>query len=300
MPRKSWIQGENAFWESANMNNRTYLQYFNRLKDIAISSFKYKRLPKTIDERFVEIKLFSEGGIALFRDEVMGYLALPFSNNSELDVYGNPVFFRAIGTNGYQKDLTNKDAVICWNNKLRTNSVFDVEQYAYRLYQLERALDTNVNAQKTPIMIRCAENQRLVLKNLYMKYDGNQPFIFGDKDLDMTGVSVLKTDAPYLVDRLQNAKAVYWNEALTYLGIANVAYEKRERMIPDEVKRGMGGIMASRHSRLQARKEAWEQFDIMFGEDVEVEFNDEMLEEAEKIEDEMKREFGESEVIVDE
>ena len=280
MPKRSWIQGENAFWESGAMNNRTYMQYFNRLKDIAISSFKYKNLPDTIDERFLELTLFNQGSIAIFMDDVMGMLALPFSNNSTLDVYNNPKEYRAYANNGYNRELTENDSVICWNNKLRTNSVLDVEQYAYRLYQLERTLDVNVNAQKTPLMIRCDENQRLVLKNLYMKYDGNQPFIFGDKDLDMRGITVLPTNAPYLVDALQNAKAVCWNEALTYLGIANVASEKRERMISDEVKRGMGGVMAARHSRLQARQAAWDKVNAMFGTNVQVEFNDEMLEQV--------------------
>lgn len=263
------------FWESGAMNNRTYKQYFDRLVDIAISSFKWENLPEGIDPRFLEITLFYNGQIAFFKDDEMGVmLALPFSNNGLLDVYNNPVSFRAYANNGYQKELTNKDAVICYNNMMRKNSVFDTEQYAYRLYQLERTLDVNINAQKTPVLVRCSENQRLVLKNLYMKYDGNQPFIFGDKDLDLKSLQVLKTDAPYLVDKLQQAKNALWNEALTYFGVANVTSEKKERLITDEVSRGMGGVFAARHSRLKARQKAAEAVNAMFGTNIQVDFND--------------------------
>ena len=275
MPKRSWITGENMFWSSAAQNNRTYKQYFDRLVDIAVSSFKWSNLPEGIDPRFLEVTLFYNGQIALFRDDELDrFLALPFSNNGLLDVYNNPVSFRAYANNGYQKELTDKDAVICYNNMMRTTSVMDAEQYAWRLTQLERTLDVNINAQKTPVMVRCSENQRLVLKNLYMKYDGNQPFIFGDKDLDMKALTILKTDAPYLVDRLQDAKAVLWNEALTYFGIANVASEKKERMITDEVSRGMGGVFAARHSRLKARQNAAEAFNAMYGTNIQVDFND--------------------------
>lgn len=275
MPKRSWIQGENAFWSSAAMNNRTFIQYFDRLKDIAITRFKWNNLPDTIDERFLEITLFYEGKITIFKDEVMGLLALPFTNDSTLDVYNNPREWLAYANNGYQRaGLSKENAVICWNNRLRTPTVMAIEQYAYRLYMLERAIDTNVNAQKTPIMIRCDENQRLVLKNLYMKYDGNQPFIFGDKDLDMRGITVLNTGAPYLVDKLQAAKEREWNEALAYMGIPNVSAEKKERMIVSEVEQGMGGTMASRFSGLDTRQEAAEWINKLFGTNASVEFRD--------------------------
>lgn len=295
MPKKSWITGENSFWTSAGMNTRTYTQYFNRLVDIAVSSFKWKNLPDDIDERFLEVSLFYNGRVVFFRDdELEKMLVLPFSNNGLLDVYNNPVLVRAYANNGYQKELTNKDSVICYNNMMRTTSVMDAEQYAFRLYQLERTLDVNINAQKTPVVVRCSESQRLVLKNLYMKYDGNQPFIFGDKDLDMKSLQVLRTDAPYLVDKLQAAKTALWNEALTYFGIANVAGEKRERMITGEVEKGMGGVFASRHSRLQARQKAAEEVNRMFGTNIQVEFNDIVTDELGNVETELE---VESEVI---
>ncbi|MDO5811326.1 MAG: hypothetical protein Q4Q37_09535, partial [Methanobrevibacter sp.] len=103
--------------------------------------------------------------------------------------------------------------------------------FAKKLYNIDRAIDVNANAQKTPILLLCEENQRLSYINLYKEYDGNAPVIKGTTGLDLEGFQVLKTDAPYVADKLYELKTNIWNEALTYLGITNITYSKKERMI---------------------------------------------------------------------
>ena len=118
----------------------------------------------------------------------------------------------------------------------------------------------------------------MTMKNLYMQYEGNEPFIFGTKDLDTTGLSVLKTDAPYVADKLYQLKTQIWNEALTYLGISNLNVQKKERLVSDEVMRNMGGVIASRYSRLNARRQACEQINEMFGLNIEVDYREDYRE----------------------
>lgn len=255
-------------------NNRTYLQYYNRLKELAISAFDWKNLPDTIDERFLELTLFNDGMAVFFEDEVLGYLCLQTMIGGKLNVYRIPNVRTAYAQNGYNRKLDGKNSVIIYNNNLHTNSVMDIDLYAQRLYQVQRAIDINVNAQKTPVLILADENQRLTMKNLYHQYDGNEPFIFGDKKLNPNDIKVLKTDAPYIADKLIETKTNIWNDALTYLGISNVNLVKRERMISDEVQRNMGGTIASRFSRLNARKEACKQINAMFGLNIDVEYRD--------------------------
>ena len=101
--------------------------------------------------------------------------------------------------------------------------------------------------------------------NLYKEYDGNTPVIKGTKGLDLNGFTVLKTDAPYVADKLYQLKTEIWNEALTYLGISNVNTTKKERLVTDEVIRNMGGTIASRYSRLEMRRQACEKINDMFG-----------------------------------
>ena len=110
------------------------------------------------------------------------------------------------------------------------------------------------------------------MTNLYKEYDGNAPVIYANKNLDVKGLTVLKTDAPFVADKLYTLKTQYWNEALTYLGIANINTQKKERMITDEVNRNMGGVVASRFSRLEARKQACDKINAMFGLEIDVEY----------------------------
>lgn len=253
------------FWESASMNNATFMQYYNRLLELSVSMFEWKNLPSTIDTRFLELALFSDGMAVFFKDEVLGCLALRTMIGGTLNVYQIPNIRTAYASNGYNKTLNDENSIIIFNNLIHTNSMLDVEMFAKRLYNIDRIIDVNVNAQKTPILIRCDETQRLTMKNLYMKYDGNEPIIFGDKNLSANPLQVLKTEAPYMGDKLSDLKARIWNEALTYLGISNINTVKKERMITDEVIRNQGGVIASRYSRLNARRQACKQINEMFG-----------------------------------
>ena len=265
MPRKP---KDTMFCESALINNRTYLQYYNRLTELAISMFEWKNLPETVDPRYLEMCLFSDGMCVFFNDEVLGFLALQVAIGGQLNVYRIPIERRAYASNGYQMNLTEENSVIIFNNYLHTNSMLDVEMFSKRLYNLDRAIDVNANAQKTPILIQCDESQRMTMKNLYKQYEGNEPFIFGSKALDVNGLKVLQTGAPYVADKLYELKVQYWNEALTYLGISNINTTKKERMITDEVTRNQGGVVASRYSRLESRRQACKQINNMFGLDI--------------------------------
>ena len=282
------------FCESALINNRTYPQYYNRLRGFAISMFEWKNLPETVDPRYLEMCLFSDGMCVFFNDEVLGFLALQVAIGGQLNVYRIPIERRAYASNGYQMNLTEENSVIIFNNYLHTNSMLDVEMFSKRLYNLDRAIDVNANAQKTPILIQCDESQRMTMKNLYKQYEGNEPFIFGSKALDVNGLKVLQTGAPYVADKLYELKVQYWNEALTYLGISNINTTKKERMITDEVTRNQGGVVASRYSRLESRRQACRQINDMFGLDIWCDYREdfqdiqEVINENEEEEEEYK------------
>lgn len=286
---------DSQFWESAYMNNRTYLQYYNRLTELAISMFEWQNLPKTVDQRFLEMCLFGDGMCVFFQDEVLGYLSLQCMIGGKLNVYRIPMERKAYATNGYQRELNETNSVIIFNNYLHTNSLLDVEMFSKRLYNLDRAIDVNANAQKTPVLIQCDESQRLVMKNLYKQYEGNEPFIFGSKGLDASGLKVLQTGAPYVADKLYELKTQIWNEALTYLGISNINVVKKERMITDEVTRNQGGTVASRYSRLESRRQACKQINEMFNLNIWVDYREDFqdIQEREKENEELESKGGE-------
>ena len=264
-----------SFHNTLMTNGATYVQYYNRLMELSMSMFEWKNLPDTVDERYLELGLFSSGCMVFFKDDVIGELALNMTYQGGFDIYGEPTKRRAYSRyNQFQTTLDKDNSVIIWNNMLRTNSALDVQMFAYRLYNLDRIVDINANAQKTPVLITCDEKQKLTMKNLYLQYEGNYPVIFGDSNLDIKSLSVLKTDAPFVSDKIYDLKVKIWNEALTYLGISNINTTKKERMIIDEVIRNQGGTIASRYSRLESRRRAVKKINKMFGLNITVDYRE--------------------------
>lgn len=258
------------FKESNKDNIFSYILYFNRLCELAVSVFEWKDLPDTCDERFLETTLMCNGYSLFFKDEIMGFLNLPCTLEPQLSVYNVPLKRMAYASNGYQNRKDATDSVIIYNNELRTNDYLMIEYYARRLWFIDQIIDININAQKTPVLVEGDQKQRLTLKNLYQKYDGNQPFIFGDNGLGSQPLRAINTGAPFVADKLYQIRTDIWNEALTFIGISNIAIQKKERLISDEVQRNNAGTVNSRYSRLHARKQACKEINKMFGLNVSV------------------------------
>ncbi len=272
------------FWESAILNNVTAHQYFERLMELAVSRFKWSGFPKSVDTRFLEVGEFENGHMLFFKDDVINeFLCLRVALGAPFTVYNIPKTRQAYAVNGYRNSLNDKNSVIIYNNMAHTLTKDNVMMYAYRLYNLDRIIDVNANAQKTPILVQVEdEKERLTLKNLFSQYDGNEPVIYADKSMTVKKpLTYLSANVPYIADKIQTLKSEIWNEALTYLGVSNVNLVKKERLVRDEVQRNMGGVLASRQSALMARQQAAEEINEMFGLNVTVEWNDELGESEE-------------------
>lgn len=263
------------FWEIGENVCAAETHYFNQLVELAISSFEWINLPHTIDPRFLELTLLANGACVFFNDEELGYLALQSASNGPFDVYRIPKNRTAYAVNGYHNKLNENNSVLIYNNMLHTGALRDIRWFAQRLSQFDETIDVNVNAQKTPILIECDEDNLMSMKNAYLQYTGNAPVIFSKRNAKIgNGFNVLKTDAPFIAREVYELKSQIWNEALTYLGISNVNIVKKERLISDEVRRNLGGTIANRNSRLEARRYACQQINDMFGLKVDCVFKD--------------------------
>ena len=65
------------------------------------------------------------------------------------------------------------------------------------------------------------------------------------------------------------------NEALTFLGINNANTDKKERLITDEVRANDEQLYIARQIMLNARKQACDEINKMFGLNIDVEFRGE-------------------------
>ena len=262
--------------EAQIMNVDTYTYWYARLVEIAIAGFEWKNLPPEIDPRFLEMILCFDGKALFYFDDDLGeYVALQFFNSSTLDIYREPFKRTAFSpaVNFRHKALDESESVIIWNNGLHLPEILPLRLYARRIAECERTIDVNVKGQKTPKIIRSTNEERLTIENLFKKYDGNIPFIFGSKNLaDMQDITVLDTTVPFVADKIQILKRQIFNEALTYFGIENANSEKKERLVSDEVASNYGGVDIARRTRLNARKLACRKINKRFGLNIDVEF----------------------------
>lgn len=256
-------------------NNFTYTAIYERLLNIAIASIKWRNMPPEIDVRFLEKTLCEKGMAVFFKEDIVNqYIALTCTVGGNWNIYNIPNERRAYATNGYQKQLNASDSVLIFNNYERTSMVQDLKYYAYKLYNIYRTFDINMHAQKTPILILAEEDMKLTMENLYAQYDGNKPVIKGYKSqINPDAVKVLKTDAPYLCDKLMMAANQVWADALAYMGVIFTGNIKAERVITGEMEATTGLALVNREVRISARKQSTDMINRMFGLDLEPEFS---------------------------
>lgn len=258
---------------AAWLNDITENFWRRRLTEIAVSRFKWENMPETVDTRFLEKTLFDMGCAVFFVDDVIGPLCLPVRFGPDLDVYNIPYYRTAYASINYHCDLTALNSVLIWNNYIHTPTIIDMDIFIERLTALERTIDVNVAGQKTPKILRCNENERLSLNNVYLQYTGNVPVIFGSKDFDsLQTLASIDTTSPYVSDKLQTLKRQKFNEALTFLGIESNNSEKAERLITNESAANLGAVMIARAAALKPRREAAEAINRMFGLNITVDF----------------------------
>lgn len=280
-------------WLAADSFNRlTYNFYYDRLLEMSLARYEWINLPDSVDARFLELTLFKNGLALFFEDDVLGMLALPVIISGPFNVYKIPIRRRAFTpgvssvnetdkstVSTYHAERTNKDSVICYNNMLHSPSLNMCRMYARRLADIDRTIDVNISAQKTPVLIEADSNTLLSLKNAYKQFNGNYPVIYGKKGIS-EHINVLTTGAPLVAPALQQLKQTIWNDALEALGIANHGADKKERVNTLEIQANQGGTIASRYSGLIAREQACDAVNRMFGTDISVRYREEVKPES--------------------
>ena len=271
------------FEDSLMVNDATYIDYLNRFRRIALSMFEWVNLPKSMDSRYLEQCLYYMGQASLLYDKKYGYINTKCAGSGYVNIYGLPDKFNCYSygfnsmrklyvglnpmlTEAQKENQKNYECVLVMNNWDRTPTAGSMELFAWRLYLAQRTCDVNISGQRFPIMVVGDEKQRLTLENLYSQYDGNRPFIFGNKNqLSDDMLKAIKTDSPYVADKITEYKKEIWNEALTYLGINNISVQKKERLTENESNENNELVNLNLQSMLAPRLEACRQFNEKYG-----------------------------------
>lgn len=279
--RKNNYRNNYEFVDTALVNDLTYQDYLNRFKQICLSTFEWTNLPKSMNSDFLEKCLYYFGQASLLKTEKYGFINTKCASNGYINIYGIPTSLNCFSYEFQEnrkvycglpsEEDEYKTCILVKNNWEKIPTAGTMELFAYRLYEAERTADVNIKAQKTPVILKGDESFKLSMKNIYNKYNGNEPVIFGDKkQLSSDVISVLKTDAPFVADKIMTYKKEIWNEALTFLGINNILVDKKERLITDEANSNNELINMNLQARLAPRKLACKQFNELYGENIDV------------------------------
>ena len=246
--------------------------YYHLLKQLAVSRFTWQGLPPGIDERFIELRLFENGGMPLifFFDKIrLRYMVTECAYQGFQNTYLNPTSFEPYGINYTYRKLQPDECVPIWDNVLRTPMHDVMYMYATRLANIDRAFDVNLDNSVWPQIIVTSETQKLTIENLLKQKEDGAPIVVTYDNLANLDqiVQNIHNSGVYIADKLLNAKAQVWNEAISFLGISNSNTEKKERLISDEVEAGAEKTDVFRLAFLKTRQQACDQINNMFGAD---------------------------------
>ena len=251
-------------------NLNTYNNNYFALTLIAQNRFKWEsKIIKPFERlsEYIEHLLYYYGQCLLHRIgdywEVLRCVPL-----GKPDEYGVPTKFQSFTFSGEKAKIYDyKDVIWIKNNAYCMPTSFWIWKYCDRIAHIERVMDINIDAQKTPYIIETTPEMQFSVKNLFKKIKEMSEVIFTNSSAGgiREKVKVLDLNAPYLVDKLYAQKQNEFNDALNFIGI-NTIDEKRERLITGEAE--IAEDLTEKFTNLfeSPRRKAVDQFNKIMGE----------------------------------
>lgn len=271
---KRFVPPKSEFRDALILNDMTENDYLMRMKKIVTSMFEWRNLPDTCNERYLEQCLYYDGQAALLYDNDYGFINTRAVSAGYINIYGLPTMLNCwsysynttrnlyVPNSGEGKD---GECILVLNSQDRLPTASTIGLFAYRLALLQRTFDVAVKNARHPLLITTDQRGEYSLKKLYEQYDGNSPVIYADKNaLTPDAIKAIKTDAPLILQELNDAKREIWNEFLSFIGVSNLS-EKRERLITSEADSNNELVNLNLQSFLIPRQQACKEFNEKYG-----------------------------------
>lgn len=289
---KDQIEEDKKKLPNVNMIMRSDL-YRSKLLTIAKGRFDI-RCPEWWDKDYMITLLLTTGrvfiadspiGVAPFNGSPYGlnvFERAPFVTitNPILDTFD--CYFVNRNEKGTTIDVRGKSmrpavCVYLYDNKIYRSIQPYIDLYASRLAMIDGAFDVNIFNSKLPWIFNVSDaKQKETAETMYEEISNEKPAIFVRKGQALNGsntdalVEVLPVKESFIADKLQEIKRAVIGEFLTDIGVNNTSYEKRERLITDEVNSNNEEICCNVDYMKQNLKDCSETVRNAFGLDFDI------------------------------
>lgn len=192
---------------------------------------------------FIMRRFWADGTVATYLindydNKLLGFA--PYAPQN-YDMYDYPINLHLINRRGVSEKLipnrlmkVNKDVVIGFCNRSHKPIAYFMQKWINRIVQIEMLIDNNIGLQNIPFLLKKDGSKDSKIDDLITRILNGEIVINLDGEV-IDDISLLETKIQLIADKLYDLKDRTMNEALTYLGINNNPYEKKERQIVDEV-----------------------------------------------------------------
>lgn len=267
--------------ETQIANLQAFTRNYSDLSELYVSTKEIVNLPDTAYAPWIFRLLRDEGKFVLINDPDLGVISLQLAYEDKWNIYGVVTDGAGIDFFGKTYNFNASNGTVVYANygftmREHIAPILMIEEYARRLAAIERTLDINVYAMRTPIMLNAESDKQIeTLKSIFRDYDGMMPVLFADSKMkELTKMQAIDLLTKDYTRPLWDLKMNVMNEALTRLGIPNSAVEKRERVNVQEVISNNAGAIAFRQSPLKAIQLGLDDFNKKAGTDMHIEFTD--------------------------
>lgn len=235
------------------LNNNTELFItFNHLYNIVVSLFKFTNLPSLYSENVIKQILVEHGSVAICKRDDEFFIAPYIQEGAKYNQNGDPVEIELANYSvyGFGKifNFLPKDTTFKNTNKENTFSILRISPisfplvmviyyYALKLCDTQEAIDANLFAMQQPVMFSGSKEHKNDLTELFNKWSNKVRAFFSIRQDGVTTneIKVVDTGAKNNLASLEEHKEFIRKEFFEHFGINAVPYEKKERLLVDEV-----------------------------------------------------------------
>lgn len=226
--------------KKAQLLYKDYFTYYMfHIYELAIGRWEWVNLNNMIPEGVPEQILIQTGMAVIFKDEY-GQNFLPASIQGMPNIYGVPTTVKPYPWAGgpgniFESKKPYVDCAIIQNNFNMHPDIWFINYYAHQMATLRSIKMVNIKSQQTTQIIATDAKQKSSVQKVVDAQEEGSQKIYTTPNFDKDTLSVFNAVAPYVADKMSDQEQQLWSECMTKLGISNNKFEKKERMVTDEV-----------------------------------------------------------------